>query len=471
MSSIFGRPSHESAISGNSEGTLEHHLDNLYSQDDVIEIDPPASQGFGRAPRSRRSVDTQSQDIEMIDLTGDDYEWPNEDNLPRENNFPRLTLPTVITNEQAVAGEHEACVDGIIYKTGQSLELYDGSYIRVVSIRETSTGIAFHGQRLFKLTRMAKLDVPKPYFPRWRNQLVWVVDDNNDIPLGFIRRIVSIHFSNQIKSGKEHNEDHSKQLFCCLKESSDRGYVRIEYLTRDEADEEYRSEPWELRDKWRGSTQLFGDSAGRSTNAREFIDLDTGTGSTVVDLTIPETEGEVIARLTGSRQYTFGDTFCGAGGVSSGAQKAKLKLTWAIDKAENAVETYQINFPGVNCTVRDVFDFLTRRRATANVKVDICHGSPPCQTFSIAKTVPCSTDEANFACIFSCPDLIKATKPRVFTMEETSGLFEQIKHKPVFWRLIQSFIEVGYSVSWTTLHSQEYGVPQKRRRLIIIASG
>ncbi|RJE26105.1 C-5 cytosine methyltransferase DmtA [Aspergillus sclerotialis] len=484
--SITGRAPQESALSANSEVTLEHNPDYRYHQKDVIEAVAPASQGFGMAPRSRRPFDPQNQKkIEVIDLTSDEYDWPNEDNLPIENNLARLALPVVIPDEARVAkpkprradaGKRvmsEACVDGIIYKPGQSYKLFDGSYIRVVSILEDSNGIWLRGQRLFKLTHMEYLDNPKPYFPKWKKTLVWVVDENNDIPLGHIKRAVKIHFTNQIKSDKEHQENCLKQLFCCLKESSDLGSVRIEYLTRNEADEGYRSEPWELRNQWRSSTKLFGDSAKRSTNAREIIELDTdtGTGSTVVDLTIPETEGEVIARLTDSRQYTFADVFCGAGGMSSGAQKANLKLTWALDKSENAVQTYKLNFPDANCEVRDVFDFLTETQPTANIKVDICHGSPPCQTFSIAKTVASSTDDANFACIFSCADLIRATKPRVFTMEETSGLLEMNKHKPVFCRLVQSFLEIGYSVSWHMLHSQGYGVPQKRRRLIIIASG
>ena len=157
--------------------------------------------------------------------------------------------------------------------------------------------------------------------------------------------------------------------------------------------------------------------------------------------------------------------------MSSGAQKASLKLKWALDKSEHAVETYKLNFPDSNCRARDIFDFLTTARPTAKTKVDICHGSPPCQTFSLAKTVPCGTDEANFACIFSCADLIRAAKPRVFTMEETSGLLEVNLHKTIFCRLVQSLLETGYSVGWNMLYSQYYGVPQNRRRLIIIASG
>lgn len=365
----------------------------------------------------------------------------------------------------------EVCMDGIIYKPGQSLELHDGSYLRVDSIFTDSMGnVFFRGRRLRKLRHLVTMDKPKGYLPVWRNELLWEVNDKEDIPLALVKRFVGILFTNSVKSEQSQWEyDPERKLFCRLKEIATSTQISIQYLSREEADDlpGCQSEPWELRQQWRGATRLFGAADKDAANTQGMPVIDLEQDHSFVDLTEPEPDDRLILSLNNSREYTFGDAFCGAGGVSSGARKAGLHITWGFDKSSHAMSTYRLNFKSAICEVSDIFDFLTNDPEF--MKVDVCHGSPPCQTFSPAKTVECETDDANFACIFSCADLMKRAKPRVLTMEETSGLYE--RHRDVFDRVIQGFLEIGYSVSWRVLNCEEYGVPQCRRRLIIIASG
>lgn len=106
----------------------------------------------------------------------------------------------------------------------------------------------------------------------------------------------------------------------------------------------------------------------------------------------------------------------------------------------------------------------------AELRVDVCHCSPPCQPFSPAHTVNNQErDELNSACIFAARNLLQRARPRVLTMEETSGLYE--RHKETMHRVILDIIEEGYSVRWSILDCFHYGVPQCRKRLLIIAAG
>ena len=222
----------------------------------------------------------------------------------------------------------------------------------------------------------------------------------------------------------------------------------LEFISFEEADEGFRIDPVALRRAWRGETRSFG-----AADSPPIILL--------------EKEDDGVVDLTTRRQYTFGDGFCGAGGVSCGARSAGLRPTWAFDNSPHAVTTYRLNFDNTECEGSDIFNFLTNNYEF--LKVDVTHGSPPCQTFSPAKTVMSANDDANSACIFACSDMIKKAKPRIHTMEETSGLFE--RHKETLHRVVQDFVELGYSVRWSLLNCVDFGVPQCRRRLVIIASG
>ncbi|KAE8151262.1 S-adenosyl-L-methionine-dependent methyltransferase [Aspergillus avenaceus] len=374
-------------------------------------------------------------------MTDEDYERYLRSLLSR----PGPRTPTA-AEDNLEATRHivdEACVNFFIYKAGQSLELNDGSFLRICTVfRDASNAVSFGGRRL-----MRTWNHKGTYVPKARNELIWIVPEKRIIPFDDVKRFVTINFTNSINPDGQHRLG---QLFCRLKESRKGETLNeegsVEYVPYAEADADFRVEPAILRRLWRGQTCAFGEAESKTPVI--VLDDEPGTGDKT------------------RRKYTFGDGFCGAGGVSCGAQLAGLQLKWAFDNSEHAIDTYRLNFD-TDCEYSDVFSFLTNDYQF--LKVDISHGSPPCQTFSPAHTVNSVHDDANSACIFSCSDLLKKARPRIHTMEETSGLFE--RHKETFYRVIQDFVEIGYSVRWNVLRTDDYGVPQIRRRLVIIASG
>lgn len=166
------------------------------------------------------------------------------------------------------------------------------------------------------------------------------------------------------------------------------------------------------------------------------------------------------------QQYTFGDCFCGAGGTSRGAVAAGLRVDWGFDYNVAACESYALNFTQANTynISADRFSSLVNE----DHKVDICHLSPPCQFFSPAHTVEGKDDDKNTASLFAISPLLEKSKPRVATLEQTAGLMQ--RHHMYFSAAIRMFTSLGFSIRWRVVKCPDYGVPQSRNRLVLIAS-
>ncbi|KAH0538218.1 hypothetical protein FGG08_005187 [Glutinoglossum americanum] len=171
-------------------------------------------------------------------------------------------------------------------------------------------------------------------------------------------------------------------------------------------------------------------------------------------------------RQNQTQRYTFGDAFCGAGGTSRGAKMAGLRVEWGFDFGVNPIASYQSNFFGAHA-YHSSADLFTQLQDEDH-KVDILHLSPPCQPFSAAHTVAGKDDESNEASFLGIAAIIKKAKPRVVTLEQTSGLLE--RRDLWFSAMIHMIVDLGFSVRWKLLSMADYGLPQARKRLILLAS-
>lgn len=166
--------------------------------------------------------------------------------------------------------------------------------------------------------------------------------------------------------------------------------------------------------------------------------------------------------------YTYGDGFCGAGGMSRGAVMAGLNVKWGFDYNDLACKSYLLNFrslsTSVYCISADQFSSLQGE----DHKVDVLHLSPPCQTFSPAHTINGKDDDQNSASLFAVSELLKKARPRVVSLEQTAGL--KTLYPQYLNALVQMFTENDFNIRYKICHLQEYGLPQTRSRLIIIAS-
>ncbi|KAM0282226.1 hypothetical protein ACHAQH_003090 [Verticillium albo-atrum] len=169
------------------------------------------------------------------------------------------------------------------------------------------------------------------------------------------------------------------------------------------------------------------------------------------------------------QRYTLFDAFCGAGGVSRGAERSGLHVKYAVDVWDKACSSIRMNFPTTQVFETDIFGFITSTADRAMV-ADVVHLSPPCQFWSPAHTVNGQNDEANIAALFACRTIIEKVRPRVFTLEQTFGIM-RARFTDSFNCLISGFTDHDYSVEWKVIECEYYGLPQHRRRLIMMGAG
>jgi hypothetical protein len=165
------------------------------------------------------------------------------------------------------------------------------------------------------------------------------------------------------------------------------------------------------------------------------------------------------------KMYTFGDAFCGGGGMSSGARSAGFFNKWGFDVNPQAVATYRKNFPKTTIYQAFVDEFL--KLQLDDRCVDALHLSPPCQPHSPAHTIAGRDDDANEASGLCISECLSASKPRFVTLEQTFGL---VYRSNWFTAMIMQFTAMGFSVSWRVLRCIQYGVPQVRKRLVLLGS-
>jgi DNA (cytosine-5)-methyltransferase 1 len=166
------------------------------------------------------------------------------------------------------------------------------------------------------------------------------------------------------------------------------------------------------------------------------------------------------------------DLFSGCGGLSLGLKKAGFQVLAAVELDELAAETYLQNLRGTLVLRSDI----RRISASAMMKecglergeLDLLAGCPPCQGFSTLRTLNGHTDidEPMNDLVFQFRRFVRALLPKTIMMENVPGLAKDDRLK-YFCRSLKA---LGYSVKFDVLDAADFGVPQRRRRMILIAS-
>lgn len=168
------------------------------------------------------------------------------------------------------------------------------------------------------------------------------------------------------------------------------------------------------------------------------------------------------------------DTFAGAGGFSLGFYlTGKYKIIGAIEVDQWAADTFAYNHPETKVIVSDIKS-VTDEQLIENFgnKVDVLLGGPPCQGFSIANKNAGDPKDPRNSLFKEFVRTARVLKPQIVIMENVPNL---VRAKTISGDLVLDIIKselksLGYNVEHKILEATNYGVPQIRKRLVIIAS-
>ena len=185
------------------------------------------------------------------------------------------------------------------------------------------------------------------------------------------------------------------------------------------------------------------------------------------------------------RQYTVIDLFAGCGGLSLGLYLAGWQGLFAIEKNAFAFETLKHNLidnkkhfawpdwlPQTNHDINEVLTNYAEQLQNLRGTVDLVAGGPPCQGFSMAGQR--LEDDIRNQLVFSYIRFIDYVRPKMILFENVKGFtyaFDKKKNRdaePYSQKVIRELKKLNYNVKDFVIDFSKYGVPQRRKRFILV---
>lgn len=161
------------------------------------------------------------------------------------------------------------------------------------------------------------------------------------------------------------------------------------------------------------------------------------------------------------------DLFCGAGGLTKGLTAAGVDIVVGVDIDPDCEYPYQANNKAV--FLRKSVEELTRSdfsNAFNGAEFTLLAGCAPCQPFSTYRQGFAGPSDERWRLLQQFGRIVKAVKPDLVTMENVPRLQEQ----RVFSNFVRLLKGEGYHVFYRVVNCIDYGVPQNRQRLVLLAS-
>lgn len=156
---------------------------------------------------------------------------------------------------------------------------------------------------------------------------------------------------------------------------------------------------------------------------------------------------------------TIGTLFTGAGGADIGAMQAGFVPAWGVEYDLDIADAARLNLVN-HIKTMNVLD----ANPASFGRVDVLHASPPCPNFSSAKANAEET-ALDIALAAKVAEFISVLSPRFFTLENV----RDYAHSKSLKIIVAALSGCGYAVNSWVLNSADYGVPQTRKRLIVVA--
>ena len=171
-------------------------------------------------------------------------------------------------------------------------------------------------------------------------------------------------------------------------------------------------------------------------------------------------------------QYKCVDCFSGAGGLCLGLIEAGFDVLYSFDIDANSIASINANpqyFKGHRAEVQDINNInplgLLQSLGLQPGELDLLAGGPPCQGFSVQRIGQDYDERNHLVEEYICK--VIAIRPKMFILENVPGIEGKRGHN-ILHNALKNVGESGYFIHEQILDAQDYGVPQRRRRVVIV---
>lgn len=169
------------------------------------------------------------------------------------------------------------------------------------------------------------------------------------------------------------------------------------------------------------------------------------------------------------------DFFSGCGGASAGLRAAGLDIAFGLDNDIDAARTFQANFADAEflcASIEDVceesLDGIVGRWAGHPLLFNAC---APCQLFSRQRRGAAHPDDERLGLLNHLLRFVRRHRPEVIFAENVPGLRDGSTGRKIFLGFNRMLEKLGYWTDHRIVRSQDYGVPQRRARLVLLEIG
>jgi DNA (cytosine-5)-methyltransferase 1 len=169
------------------------------------------------------------------------------------------------------------------------------------------------------------------------------------------------------------------------------------------------------------------------------------------------------------KTLNFIDLFSGCGGISLGLEEAGLNCLLGLDFLEPAIETFKLNHKNSIGICADIQKTKTSeiKKLIKNQRVDLICGGPPCQGFSTVGLG--QADDKRNHLFLDFVRFVRDFNPSYIMIENVTGLLAK-KNEDTLKSIYKEFQKLGYHLDIRVLTASHFGVPEVRRRVIILGN-
>lgn len=162
------------------------------------------------------------------------------------------------------------------------------------------------------------------------------------------------------------------------------------------------------------------------------------------------------------------DLFCGAGGLTHGMRAVGIDVRAGYDIDVSCKHAYEANNAPARFHKRDIRKVrpLEIRKHYPEGGIRVLAGCAPCTPFSALRRGEDTSSDDEWSLLGEFARLVSGVEPDLVTMENVP----QVRRHRVFADFVEALSRLGYSISCNVVHCEDYGVPQERTRLVLLAS-